>query len=197
MKAKGFFSLLFVVAILFAGCVVSPPPLVPVGKIYPGRYIDIRSPNSNGWLLLKTDNTGMAFGKQISEQSKETFGAQVLIYTLEKTMNKDEFQSHVKDRFTSKMDSERFVMIESDIKYSEQRSYPCVSFTSVVKDKEALTSPEHREILLLQTKTLTCQHPVRQDTAFSIIYSYRGPSLYSRFDIEAQDFIDGVQVPFH
>ncbi|MDO8596875.1 MAG: hypothetical protein Q7R45_09650, partial [Sulfuricaulis sp.] len=68
---------------------------------------------------------------------------------------------------------------------------------SVVEDKQAQTSPSSREKLLLQSKSLYCRHPVRQETGFSIMYSHRGRALYPNLNSEAKDFIDGVQVPGH
>jgi hypothetical protein len=49
--------------------------------------------------------------------------------------------------------------------------------------------------LLLQAKSLYCQHPKNPYNGFAIIYSHRGQSLYPNLDAEAQSFIDGVQVP--
>jgi len=49
--------------------------------------------------------------------------------------------------------------------------------------------------LLLETYSLYCRHPVRTNTGFAAIYSYRGRSRYPNLDKEAEDFIQGIQVP--
>ncbi len=169
---------------------------VPAGYLYEGSYINVRVPSSDGWHLLNSSSSGMEFARRGNEPN-ESFGAQVLMFPLAQTQSKDAFVSLIKKGFEADTDSERFSVIESEFKFTEQRSYPCVRVTSVVQDKQAQTSRTGRETLLLQAKSLYCRHPKRQDTGFSIIFSHRGKSLYSNLNDEAQGFIDGVQVPGH
>jgi hypothetical protein len=138
----------------------------------------------------------MGFAR-MGEAPKESFGAQVLMYGLETKLNKDELVSFIRQKFMNDTDSERFTIIKSAFEYQEQRGYPCVKVTYVSEDKQAQTSPTHRETLILQAESLYCRHPERRDTGFAIIYSHRGSSLYSNLHSEAQGFIDGVQVPGH
>jgi len=125
----------------------------------------------------------------------ESLGAQVLMFALPETKGTDNFVSLIKQGVEKDTNPERFEIVDSELKFTEHRGYPCVSVMSVVKDKMARASSTHREVLLLQAESLYCRHPERQDTGFSIIYSHRGSSLFSNLHAEAQDFINGVQVP--
>ena len=190
----------FILPILLSACVTSGPTRntkpVPAGFLYKGDYINVRSPNSDGWHLVQSSPEGMAFAKGGANPG-ESFGAQLLMFPLTPTKTKDEFVSLIKQGYKNDTDTERFKSIESEFKYSEKRSYPCVEVTSVVEDKNAQTSPTQREVLLLQAKALYCRHPERQATGFSISYSHRGKTLYSSLDAEGKSFIDGLQVPGH
>jgi len=48
---------------------------------------------------------------------------------------------------------------------------------------------------MLREILLSCRHPVRQDTGFSISYSHRGDGEYPNLEAEAQAFFDRIQVP--
>lgn len=169
---------------------------IPAGKYYPGPYVDIRAPDSDGWKLIHSSTEAMMFGRW-GESSNETFAAQMLIiWGINSNETPDEFISSTKLAFTKDLDLDRFTITKSDYEYTDQRGYPCVRCKSVAEDKDAQTSAG-REALILQTDALYCKHPYpdRQEMGFTAIYSHRGSSLYSDFDIEAQDFIDGIQVP--
>ena len=168
--------------------------LLPAGLLYKGDYINIRSPNSDGWTLQDSSTAGMVFAKSGAEPN-ETFAAQVGMFPLAPTNNKEEFVSLIQQGADSDTDNERFDIIESEFNYSEERSYPCVEASAILEDKQAWTSSTTQEVLLLQMKSLFCRHPVRDDTGFAIIYSHRGESLYPNLNAEAQAFFNGVQVP--
>ena len=167
---------------------------VPAGFPYKGSYINILAPDSHGWHLLDSTSTGMAFGRNGTDPS-ESYAASVSMYPLEETADSDEFVAFVKKYVEEDTDPVRFEIIELDFEYSEERGYPCVILNFVTQDKKARTSLISREVLLLQGKSLYCRHPVRQETGFTIQYSYRGKTVYSNLNDEANDFINGVQVP--
>lgn len=191
---------LLALPVLLPACVSTAPTRsalpVPAGHLYEGGYINVRSPNSDGWSMISSSPSGMEFAKG-GVESNESFGAQLLMFPLPATNDKDQFVSLIKRSFEKDFDTGRYQAIESEFKYSEDRAYPCVAVAYVVKDTQAQTSPSHRETLLLQAKALYCRHPVRQETGFGIIYSHRGQSLYPKLVEEAQGFIDGAQVPAH
>lgn len=173
----------------------SPIP-VSAGYQYDGEYINVRVPNSDGWHLISSSPVGMEFARSGAEKV-DSFGAQVLMFPLAKTSSEQAFVDLMKKNAEADIDSDRFSIIESDFQYSNDRSYPCVRGESVTQDKKAQTSPNRQESLLLQISALYCRHPVRQDSGFAIIYSYRGKTLYPNLNDEADDFIRGVQVPGH
>ena len=186
--------------LILSSCAAVVPPqslkAVPPGHLYAGSYINARAPNSDGWRLISASASGLEFAR-VGEDANESFGAQVLIFPLGKAQGPDEFIALIKRASEEDFNSDRFTVMKSAFLTSEQRSYPCVSVVSVVEDRRAQTSRNKKEKLLLQTKSLYCRHPVRQETGFSIIYSHRGYALYPNLDSEAKDFIDGVQVPGH
>ncbi len=169
---------------------------VPAGHLYKSDYLNVHAPNSDGWHLVSSSSAGMEFARSGGEPG-EGLGAQVFWFPLPQTTGEKEFISLIKKGYEADTDSVRFSIIDSEFQYSSQRSYPCVSAAILVNDREAQTSPSTIERLLLQIKSLYCRHPVKQDTGFSIVYSHRGRDLYPKLNVEAKDFIDGVQVPGH
>ncbi len=197
MKNKYQSAVLLLLSLALVSCATGPartPKPVPAGYLYEGGYINVRVPNSDGWHLVTSSSAGMEFARSGGEPG-ESFAAQVFMFPLEETRNSNEFLSLIKEGFEKDTDPKRYEMIESDIKYSEDRGYPCARLNYVTKDKQAQTSPTSREVLILQAESLYCRHPIRKNTGFSIIYSHRGKSTYSNIREEAQDFISGVQVP--
>lgn len=193
-------AVLALIPFALSSCASTSPPgdfrAVPAGNLYEGSYISVRSPNSDGWYLLNSSPSGMEFARSGSEAG-ETFGAQVLMFKLANTGDEEEFVTLIRKGYEADTSSERFTVVESAFKYTDQRGYPCVSVASLIKDKQAKTSPTQKEELLLQSDSLYCRHPVHQETGFSIIYSHRGTSRYPNMAVEAKDFISGVQVPGH
>jgi hypothetical protein len=184
--------LLLMCSSILMSCATGPGP-VPAGCLYKGDYINIRVPNSDGWHLVSSSPDGMQFARSGSEPN-ESFAAQVLIFPLEESQTEDEFLSFIKQGFEADTDPKRFDVIKAEFRSIDKRSYPCVQANSIMRDKEAQTSPTHKETLLLQAKSLYCRHPVLKN-GVCITYSHRGTSLHPDFDSEAQDFINGVQVP--
>ena len=167
---------------------------VRAGQVYRGKWLVIRAPNSDGWLLAGSSVEGMHFARRGTAPS-ESFVAQVLSFVSSTAGNRDAFLSSIKKQFEAETTAGRHSAVESEFKHAEERGYLCVSARSVIKDTEARVSPTRQEALLLQTKSLYCQHPKNPYNGFAIIYSHRGQSLYPNLDAEAQSFIDGVQVP--
>lgn len=165
-------------------------PVAP-GQAFSGGYINIKAPNADGWWLIQSSGAGMGFAKRGLE-ANESFGAQVLMFRLAPTDTPEEFEALIKVSAAKDTDPSRFDVQQMHFKYSNERGYPCVRHSSVVKDKapQGLNNP-----LLLESVGLYCRHPVRQETGFAIIYSHRGESLYANSRVEAESFIQSVQVP--
>ena len=169
-------------------------PSVAPGKSFEGGYINVRAPQSEGWKLAESSRTGMSFAKP-GLAPGETFGAQVLYFQFPPAQTPEEFVALAKEGMRKDTDPIRFDVIESSTIYADEREYPCVRHHGVLNDKEARTSPTTKEQLVLEMYSLCCRHPLRTNTGFAAIYSYRGRSRYPGLEKEAQDFINGIQVP--
>lgn len=122
-----------------------------------------------------------------------SFTASVNWFDLPPGKTPEELEVLVKDAIAKDTDSSRFDVQEESLKSSTERSYPCVRYQSVATDKAPKV---HSTIpLLLEIDGLYCRHPVRPDTGFAAVYSYRGGSRHPTLRAEAEAFIRGVQVP--
>jgi len=164
--------------------------------MFKGSFVDVKAPNSDGWYFLGSSPQGMAFAKRGSAAG-ESLSASVMTFDLQPSDTPEDFVRLVKEAIQKDTNnpSQRFAPIESRSDYSTERSYPCVRHYVLVNDKDAQTSPTTKEPLLLEIQGLYCRHPVRTNTGFAAIYSYRGRSRYPDLATEAHDFIQGVQVP--
>jgi len=163
------------------------------GQEFKGSYINVRVPNSEGWLLVRSSQNGMEFAKPTG--SGENLSAQILMFGLTPTQTPDEFVALIKNGIGQDTNPNRFDVLDTSIEYSVERGYPCVRYSASVRDKEAQTSRTTKEALLLETEALYCRHPVRDTTGFAAIYAHRGRAPYSSLKSEAVDFIKGIQVP--
>ena len=192
--------LFLIFPIVLTSCVATSTQLrfepVPAGALFEGPYINIHAPNSDGWYLTGSSSLGMEFSRK-GNLTNQTFGAQVLRFPWRGDRNTEELLLLAREAFEEDWQLERYENIEREFYPSEERDYPCVRIKYVTKDKFSLTSDNEREVLILQASALYCLHPdpYLEGTGFAIIYSHRGSSLHSNFGDEAQDFIDGVQVP--
>ena len=191
-------KLLFTTSVLILGIqgcasTAQPHKSVPVsaGQKFEGGYINITAPSSDGWQLNQSSGSGMTFAKG-EPNANESFGAQVLMFNLTPTNTPKEFEALVKKSAEKDTDPSRFNIQQSSFTYSNERTYPCLRYRSVVQDNapQGLKGP-----LLLESDGLYCRHPVRQETGFAVIYSHRGEKLYAGLRVEAESFIQGNQVP--
>lgn len=188
--------LLAVIMLTVAAAAADTPagqePVTP-GRLYSGQFLDIRSPESEGWYLIGSSGVSMEFAREGLGQG-ERYGAQVLLFPLPEASSREEFMSLIKERF--KAHSERFSIIKSDFSFSDARSYPCAR-VSAVAEKKSRASPDQGQGTILQFDCLYCRHPSRKETGFAIIYSHRGTSPDPNLEAEMQSFAAGVQVPGH
>jgi hypothetical protein len=194
MRPKIFY-LLTILGLGLQGCVSTAPQqrsfdVVP-GQAFPGSYINVTSPTSAGWKLLQSSGGGMSFARR-GQAANESFGAQVQMFNLAPTNTPEEFEALIRTAAQKDTDPTRFNARQTSFTYSNERSYPCVRYHSVVED----TAPQGiKGTLLLETEGLYCRHPLRQHTGFAVIYSHRGENLHSSLRSEAESFINGTQVP--
>lgn len=195
MRPLARFRMLGGVLLLSSFNVLSQPfkPVSP-GEEFKGGYINVRAPNSDGWRLVSSSRNGMEFGKLLLA-SGENLGAQILMFGLEPTQTPELFIALIKSGIDKDTDPNRFDVLQSKMEYNTERGYPCVRYSSSVRDKEAQTSPNTREVLILELEALYCRHPVRDTTGFAIIFNHRGRAPYLPLRDEAENFINGIQVP--
>jgi len=141
--------------------------------------------------VLESSPAGMVFGKR-GQAPGETFIAQVAMFEMAATTAAEELEAWVKTAVEKDTDPGRFDVQQMSLKYSSERSYPCVRYQSVATDK-APRRPYPP--LLLESEGLYCRHPLRQDAGFSAVYSHRGRNRHPGLRSEAEAFIQGVQVP--
>jgi len=87
--------------------------------------------------------------------------------------------------------------VEINYEYTDKRGYPCVTVKSVADDTKARTDTG-QHVLKLQRIALVCRHPRQQRKGaegFGIEFSHRGSTLDGDLDVQADAFIEGVQVP--
>ncbi len=170
-------------------------PLIP-GKLFSGPFINVRSPNSEGWRLLDSSDRGMIFVRR-GASPEESYAARVFAVALPESTDRDEFVALVKRHFQDNTSPERFRYLETNCEYTEKRGYPCVSIKAVADDTKASPS-SGQQVLKLQIHLLVCRHPKplkRGSEGFGIEFSHRGSNLDPALDTQAEAFIEGVQVP--
>lgn len=167
---------------------------VSPGQLFKGAYIDIRAPNSEGWRLVQSSSTGMAFAKP-GQAPGESLSAQILMFELQPTETPEQFLALIRSGIEKDTDPGRFNVIRSTSEYTAERAYSCVRYRAAIEDRAAQTSASTRETLLLESEALYCRHPIRSTTGFAAIYSHRGRNPHPGLDGEAREFMQGIQVP--
>ena len=184
--------LLFVAILALPSCASQPPGVaVAPGKLFPGGFVNIKAPTSDGWRLIQSSGSGMVFGRE-GQSKGDSFVAALSMFNLPPTKTPDEFESLIKTAAAKDIDPGRFDIQQQSSKYSDERRYPCVRYQAVAKDKRPQGS---KGPLLLELDGLYCRHPVRRETGFAAVYSYRGEHRHTGLRSEAESFIQGIQVP--
>jgi hypothetical protein len=159
--------------------------------MFAGSYINVKAPDSVGWLLSESSYTGITFGKP-GPSKGETFVAYVKGINLQPTASPSEFEEVIRAGFRNDTSPERFDLQRESSRYTDERGYPCVRHEALARDKK----PRGSDVpLLLATDSLYCRHPKRQETGFVAVFSFRGKGEYSQLRSEAESFFQGVQVP--
>jgi hypothetical protein len=179
------------IVVLTACQSVQQRPLIP-GQLFPSSVINVRAPNSEGWVVLSSSSHGIAFARR-GVSSNESYVAKVFQIALPEFKDRNEFVALIKQRNAENTSPERFKSIEFNYEYTEKRGYPCVRIKGVMEDTKARTS-SGQDILKFQSYTLACRHPRRQGEGFAIDFSHRGSSLDTTLDAQAEAFIEGVQL---
>ena len=156
--------------VIFTSCARVEVPKLPANYFYEGSYIDIHSPNQEGWFLASKSRKEMIFGKYGTEKGS-SFIANVIFFPLPKEpKDKNEFLSLIKKGAKQNIDKNRFDKIKSNFILYEKRKYMCVMARSLVKDKEAKVSLFTKKELFMETKSLYCKDPKATQRALMIEY---------------------------
>lgn len=186
-------SIFLIAILLLSGCTRSQPPTLPANYYYEGSYIDIHSPNEEGWSLMGKSTQGIVFGKNGKEKGDSQI-AQVLFFPLSKdTKDKNEFLSLIEKDFHKNTNKDRFDIIKSDFQLYDQRKYTCVMVKALVNDKKAKTSSFTTDSLKMSIKSLYCKDPKTEKRGFMVSYSYRGKIIDPKLNDKANSFINGVE----
>lgn len=179
------------VACMASGAASAQQPVSP-GQMLRGSLLNVRAPTSEGWLLAQANGSGMAFARSGSGQG-ESYVANVTLFPAPQATTPDGFLAAIKSGIEADMPADRYALRSFDVRYTEERGYPCVRVATVAEDRHAPMSASQE--VLLQLNSLYCRHPKRASAGFMIGYSHRGVALDERIDEAAKDFMDGVQVP--
>ena len=159
--------------------------------MFAGSYINVKAPDSAGWLLSESSYTGITFGKP-GPSKRETFAAYVKGINLPPTASPSEFEEVTRVGFRNDTSPERFDVQREASRYTDERGYPCVRHEFLARDKKPYGSDAP---LLLAMDSLYCRHPKRQETGFVATFSFRGKDEYPQLRSEAESFFQGAQVP--
>src|SRR5207249_287390 len=144
---------------VLSACQTTPRTLTP-GELFPGRVLNIRAPNSEGWMQMHSSNQGMIFVRR-GTSPNETYAARVFAVALPESTDRDEFVTLIKQRDRENTSAERFTSVEVKYEYTDKRGYPCVTVEGVADDTKARTDAG-QNILKLQRIALVCRHPRQQ-----------------------------------
>ena len=183
-------SYIIIISILLTSCTKVPLPKLPPNHLIDGVYMDIHSPDQEGWVKFFHSNSGISFGKYGNKYNESSI-ANVVFYPMKNIQNNQEFIELIKYKMITNNDKGRYIHLKSNVKLSKTRKYTCVLGSALYKDKLATTRKGNKEQLFMQVKSLYCKDPKRteQKAGFMIGYSFRGEKLNSNFDSEANIFI--------
>lgn len=167
---------------------------VPPGKLFAGKLLHVRAPNSEGWTLVASSGESLAFARA-GAASNESYVAQVSLFRLAEYNSPEEFVALIKKGSEADAPPNRFKHLESNFEYTKQRGYDCVKVISVTEDTKARASLFTQESLKLQLISLYCKHPMQAGAGFMAGFSHRGEKLDPELQSQAQLFFEGVQIP--
>lgn len=166
---------------------------VPPGAVFDGPVINIRAPQSQGWVVLQNNATGMAFARSAAGINASEV-AVVKLFPLGATPTPEALVALIKAGVEADTSKRRFDVLDAKFEYTERRGYPCVEASTLTIDKVPTGLFSHKE-MILEIRALYCRHPERPDQGFSAGYSHRGQWPDTDLSSNAQSFIEGVQVP--
>jgi hypothetical protein len=171
------------------------PALTP-NQDFSNTLLQVHAPASEGWFGSEQSTDHIAFGKRGSSSS-ESFIAQVNLFRLTAFADSAAFTEYIREQVIKGAPTDRFQTLESNVQYTAERGYPCVSYHAVSNDEKPRTSSFFRKTLRFEIYALYCQHPLKPGLGFMAAYSHRGGDIDAALAKEAADFIDSIQVTPH
>jgi hypothetical protein len=178
---------------LIAGCTVSAQNPVANSEPFAGPYFSTKAPSTGKWYLRgRTDSRITFAGGEVGN----TFIAEVTMSRLAPAATPEAFEALIKRSTDPDVDvdpdhPDRYQLLERSIKYSRERSYPCVRYRGVTRDNRAKGTKEPQ---LLEMDGLYCRHPAEPRAGVAIIFSHRGLTPHATLRDEAERFIQGVEL---
>ncbi|PUA27277.1 MAG: hypothetical protein B0W54_11790 [Cellvibrio sp. 79] len=143
--------------------------------------VKIQVPPTEGWVLLSTPKTKVAFVAETEDQIKN---AQVTFFSRPSEYQKDKFIAEFKS-VAGKLGR----VVSESYTFSDSRGYPCV--------KASTTSDMGKDgnSLLIQYRISACITPAYTKNAVMMIFSYISDEPIPAIDKEADAFFDNIDIP--
>lgn len=143
--------------------------------------VKILAPPTEGWVLLSTPKTKVAFIAETEDQIKT---AQVAFFSRPGEYNKDSFIAEFKS-VAGKLGT----VVSESYTFSDSRGYPCV--------KASTTSDMGKDgnSLLVQYRISACITPAYTTNAVMMIFSYTSDKPIPAIDKEADAFSESIEIP--
>jgi hypothetical protein len=176
---------------LVAGC-AAPAHDSVAGQQFTTPYMSVKAPETGAWFVQAKSDTEVTFG---SGEVGDTLVATVRLFRFGSAATPEEYEELVRDGAAKNIDPaypDRYRLLEESVKYTTERSYPCVRYRAVSMDNRAKGTNEAQ---FLELDNLYCRHPADPSIGAAIGYSHRGLSRYANLRVEAEAFIQNTSLP--
>src|SRR5690348_7918689 len=114
----------------------SEHPAVQPGQLFSNPILQVHAPTSDGWYGISQNAAQIVFGKYGANRD-ETYIATVILFHIPDFPDTDAFTHFVKLGIEKDSPASRFDVLESSVKYSAERAYPCVRHDGRSIDKKS------------------------------------------------------------
>ena len=184
---------LLLVSAARAGAANVDHPSIRPGERFEGPLFNVVAPKSEGWVGLSRNSSGMAFARHGATEPDSDVAA-LTVFQIPADSSPEEFLSQITVGTAKEVPAPRFEVIRSRIELSQARPYTCVKYEATSIDHGKSTLFSKKQPLQLQVVALYCRHPQRPDLGFAVSYSHRGKALSTAIEVEAESFIDSIEV---
>lgn len=172
--------------------VAEAQPIEPRERITT-ELLEVQAPGLAGWQVTERAPARVIFSRR-GFGKNGTLAAMAIVFRFGQPRDKEQFLEMVRAGVEADTPSSRFRSLQSELRYEEDRGYPCARYTAVHEDLTTKTLTDKAQAFKMQTHSLYCMHPHAQGAAFVAGYSHRGEVIHSGLDTEARHFIEGVNV---